>query len=224
MDLNSASSWSRTRRTPPPPWRRSSRRSAPAWTWSACRTIRTSGGSLTRGRCWRTWREGPSASDSLPDVLNLPLRLPTMIAKSVASLDSLSGGRVELGIGAGGILGRGGGDGRPPPHAEGVRRRAGGGARDPAQLLVRRAVRPLRGPALPGRRSAPRPAPSPPSPDICRGLRAADAKADRPPRRTAGYRASAITTCTPRTQRRGTRRSTRQHAQPAAIPPRSNAR
>jgi alkanesulfonate monooxygenase SsuD/methylene tetrahydromethanopterin reductase-like flavin-dependent oxidoreductase (luciferase family) len=37
----------------------------------------------------------------LPDVLNLPLRLPTMIAKSVASLDSLSGGRVELGIGAG---------------------------------------------------------------------------------------------------------------------------
>ena len=39
----------------------------------------------------------------VPDVLNLPLRLPTMIAKSVASLDSLSGGRVELGIGAGGF-------------------------------------------------------------------------------------------------------------------------
>jgi alkanesulfonate monooxygenase SsuD/methylene tetrahydromethanopterin reductase-like flavin-dependent oxidoreductase (luciferase family) len=37
----------------------------------------------------------------LPDVLNLPLRLPTMIAKSVASLDGLSDGRVELGIGAG---------------------------------------------------------------------------------------------------------------------------
>src|SRR5437764_833920 len=37
----------------------------------------------------------------VPDVLNLPLRLPALIAKSAASLDILSSGRVDLGLGAG---------------------------------------------------------------------------------------------------------------------------
>jgi alkanesulfonate monooxygenase SsuD/methylene tetrahydromethanopterin reductase-like flavin-dependent oxidoreductase (luciferase family) len=37
----------------------------------------------------------------VPDVVNLPLRPPTVLAKSAASLDLLSGSRVELGIGAG---------------------------------------------------------------------------------------------------------------------------
>jgi alkanesulfonate monooxygenase SsuD/methylene tetrahydromethanopterin reductase-like flavin-dependent oxidoreductase (luciferase family) len=37
-----------------------------------------------------------------PDVLNVPLRPPAIVAKAAASLDLLSGGRVELGLGAGG--------------------------------------------------------------------------------------------------------------------------
>ncbi|WP_066360380.1 LLM class flavin-dependent oxidoreductase [Herbidospora mongoliensis] len=37
------------------------------------------------------------------NVTNLPLRQPAVLARGVASLDQLSGGRIELGIGAGGF-------------------------------------------------------------------------------------------------------------------------
>jgi alkanesulfonate monooxygenase SsuD/methylene tetrahydromethanopterin reductase-like flavin-dependent oxidoreductase (luciferase family) len=55
-----------------------------------------------------------------PDVVSLPLRPPAVLAKAAASLDLLSGGRVELGLGAGAFwdaINAYGGERRSPKQA-----------------------------------------------------------------------------------------------------------
>src|SRR3954465_8487184 len=42
-----------------------------------------------------------------PDVANLPLRVPGVLAKAAASIDLLSGGRFQLGVAARGLVGGG---------------------------------------------------------------------------------------------------------------------
>ncbi|MCH1884336.1 LLM class flavin-dependent oxidoreductase [Agrococcus sp. ARC_14] len=51
-----------------------------------------------------SWVAAQTSSIRLsPNVANVPLRQPAVLARSAASLDLLSGGRVELGLGAGGF-------------------------------------------------------------------------------------------------------------------------
>jgi hypothetical protein len=81
-----------------------------------------------------------------PNVANLPLRPPAMLARGAASLDILSGGRVELGLGAGGFwdaIAAMGGPRREP--AESVE------ALDEAIRLIRALWTPGRGLRLDGR-------------------------------------------------------------------------
>ena len=113
-----------------------------------------------------------------PNVANLPLRPPAVLARSVASLDILSGGRVELGLGAGAFwdaIAANGGRKLTPGQS---RRRAGRGDRDHPRDLGRPAGARRRG-ALHGQGRQARAAARARRRDLARRLQAADARADR---------------------------------------------
>ena len=148
-------------------------------------------------------RADASASASRRNVLNLPLRPPAVLARAAASLDLLSGGRFELGLGAGAfwdaIVAMGGPKLTPGQAVD---------ALDEAIDVIRgiwdaddAPRRPRRRRALPRRRRQARPGAGARHPDLARRLQAADAAAHRRARPTAGCRRSA--TCSPATSRRG---------------------
>ena len=119
----------------------------------------------------------------VPNVANLPLRPPAVLARAAASLDILSGGRVELGLGTGAFW--------DAIEAMGGPRRTGGeavtaldgGDRDHPGAVDAWTHTAHRGRALPAGRREAGPVPGAPRRDLAGRLRAADARADRPGRR-----------------------------------------
>ena len=78
-----------------------------------------------------------SAVRVAPNVANLPLRPPAVLAQAVATLDIISDGRAELGPGRRGVLGRDRRGGRTAPHPRRGGPGAGGGHRDHPRRLGR---------------------------------------------------------------------------------------
>ncbi len=72
-----------------------------SWSSSVFRTTRYQRRLLDTGMLMATVLARTQRVSVFPDVANLPLRPPAVLAKSSASLDVLSGGRFELGLGAG---------------------------------------------------------------------------------------------------------------------------
>ena len=127
-------------------------------------------------------RADGDAAASRPNVLNLPLRPPAVLARAAASLDLLSGGRFELGLGAGAFwdaIEAMGGPRRTPGEAVDALER--GDRRHPRHLGHRRARRRARRRrALPGQGRQARAGARARHRDLARRLQAADAAADRP--------------------------------------------
>ena len=157
-----------------------------------------------------------------PNVLNLPLRPPAVVARAAASLDILSGGRFELGLGAGafwdGIAAMGGPRRTPGESVDALEE-----AIDVIRALwdVERARRgPRRGHPLPARGRGARPCAGARHRRLDRRLQAADAGADRPQGRRLAAQPGLPGAGRPGRGQRGHRRGRgRRGPRPARDPP-----